>query len=168
MDLLDRFYFVGYVDSALYGHIIDIWLDSFPLEQGESRIEYVAKGGVALVLSRESKQERISRISRWVDQYAKILSEFLTLYNTPSANISQIQTIVLTSLADIKTLLCECMYVAFDIQEYEHKALELLQSQSIEAVRAHSLLEREILDFVREKIGTQSFLELLDSLSGKD
>ena len=60
------------------------------------------------------------------------------------------------------------MYVAFDIQEYEHKALELLQSQSIEAVRAHSLLEREILDFVREKIGTQSFLELLDSLSGKD
>lgn len=168
LDLLDRFYFVGYVDSALYGHIIDIWLDSFPLEQGESRIEYVAKGGVALVLSRESKQERISRISRWVDQYAEILSEFLTLYNTPSANISQIQTIMLTSLADIKTLLCECMYVAFDIQEYEHKALELLQSQSIEAVRAHSLLEREILDFVREKIGTQSFLELLDSLSGKD
>lgn len=42
--LLSRFFFSGYVDSAVYGHILDFWADSFPMEQGESRIEYVAKG----------------------------------------------------------------------------------------------------------------------------
>lgn len=42
--LLPRFFFSGYVDSAVYGHILDFWVDSFPMEQGESRIEYVAKG----------------------------------------------------------------------------------------------------------------------------
>lgn len=47
--LLPRFFFSGYVDSAVYGHILDFWADSFPMEQGESRIEYVAKGrGLAL------------------------------------------------------------------------------------------------------------------------
>lgn len=47
---MQRFYFCGYVDSAIYGHLIDLWLDSFPMEQGESRIEYVAKGKLSLVL----------------------------------------------------------------------------------------------------------------------
>lgn len=49
-DFMQRFYFCGYVDSAIYGHLIDFWLDSFPMEQGESRIEYVAKGKLSLVL----------------------------------------------------------------------------------------------------------------------
>lgn len=49
-EFMQRFYFCGYVDSAVYGHLIDFWLDSFPMEQGESRIEYVAKGKLSLVL----------------------------------------------------------------------------------------------------------------------
>lgn len=49
-EFMQRFYFCGYVDSAIYGHLIDFWLDSFPMEQGESRIEYVAKGKLSLVL----------------------------------------------------------------------------------------------------------------------
>lgn len=49
-EFMQRFYFCGYVDSAIYGHLIDYWLDSFPMEQGESRIEYVAKGKLSLVL----------------------------------------------------------------------------------------------------------------------
>lgn len=51
-DFMCRFYFCGYVDSAIYGHLIDFWLDSFPMEQGESRIEYVAKGKLSLVLAK--------------------------------------------------------------------------------------------------------------------
>lgn len=49
---MSRFYFCGYVNSAIYGHMIDFWLDSFPMEQGESRIEYVAKGNLSLVLAK--------------------------------------------------------------------------------------------------------------------
>ena len=159
-DLLRRFYFTGYVDSTLYGHIIDLWLDSFPLEQGESRIEYVAKGGVALVLSKESRQEREARISRWVAQYAELLTEFLALYND---SVPTSPTITLANLTDIQNVLCNCAYVVFDTQEYERRALELLQNPSLELVRAQSLLEREILDFVRERVGVQSFMELIES-----
>lgn len=50
---MQRFYFCGYVDSSIYGHLIDFWPDSFPMEQGESRIEYVAKGGLSLVLVKD-------------------------------------------------------------------------------------------------------------------
>ena len=157
---MGRFYFPGYVDSSLYGHIIDLWLDSFPLEQGESRIEYVAKGGVALVYAKESRREREERISHWVAQYAELLTEFLTLYNAPAPKS---RIITLTNLTDIQNVLYDCAYVAFDMQEYENKALELLHTPSLELVRAQSLLEREILDFVREKIGVQSFMELIES-----
>lgn len=55
--LLPRFFFSGYVDSAVYGHILDFWVDSFPMEQGESRIEYVAKGrGLSLRYYESAKQ----------------------------------------------------------------------------------------------------------------
>ena len=55
--LLPRFFFSGYVDSAVYGHILDFWADSFPMEQGESRIEYVAKGrGLSLRYYESAKQ----------------------------------------------------------------------------------------------------------------
>lgn len=59
---LQRVHFTGYIDSGIYGHIIDVWLDSFPLEQGESRIEYVAKGGLSIVLSKIPQEQRIEGI----------------------------------------------------------------------------------------------------------
>ena len=123
-------------------------------------IEYIAKGGVALVLSKESRQEREARISRWVAQYAELLTEFLALYND---SVPTSPTITLANLTDIQNVLCNCVYVVFDTQEYERRALELLQNPSLELVRAQSLLEREILDFVRERVGVQSFMELIES-----
>ena len=69
---LERIHFTGYIDSTLYGHIIDIWLDSFPLEQGESRIEYVAKGGLSLMMSKQSKEERTQHLEKWIAQWAAI------------------------------------------------------------------------------------------------
>lgn len=61
-EFLQRVHFTGYIDSGIYGHIIDIWLDSFPLEQGESRIEYVAKGGLSIMMSKIPQEQRIEGI----------------------------------------------------------------------------------------------------------
>lgn len=69
---LKRIYFVGYIDSAIYGHIIDIWLDTFPLEHGESRIEFVAKGGLSLVLSKLSQEAQEAHILSIITKWSKI------------------------------------------------------------------------------------------------
>lgn len=71
-EFLQRVYFTGYVDSGIYGHIIDIWLDSFPLEQGESRIEYVAKGGLSIVLSKIPQEQRIENTKTSLKQWQNI------------------------------------------------------------------------------------------------
>jgi hypothetical protein len=42
--LSDRFLFEGHVDSHIYGHLLDLYLNSFPLRSGEAFTEFQAKG----------------------------------------------------------------------------------------------------------------------------
>lgn len=62
----DRFYFTGQIDSHIYGHVIDLWLDTFPFHQGESRREYVAKGNASVKLWKtpQIKNKKIEEIKK--------------------------------------------------------------------------------------------------------
>lgn len=77
-DLVPRFIFSGYVDSAAYGHVLDFWADSFPMEQGESRIEYVAKSrGVALRHYAMSRAELESMLISQLDETRAIIERII-------------------------------------------------------------------------------------------
>lgn len=56
----ERFYFCGFVDARVYGEIIDMWINTFPLGQGESFNEYLKlkKPFVTLI---EANREWIER-----------------------------------------------------------------------------------------------------------
>ena len=76
--LLPRFFFSGYVDSAVYGHILDFWADSFPMEQGESRIEYVAKGrGLSLRYYTMSAKELESTFAHQLNETRGIIEAII-------------------------------------------------------------------------------------------
>ena len=77
--VLSRFCFTGQIDSAVYGHIIDVWLDSFPMEQGESRIEYIAKDkGLALRYYACDEEEFLSGVGEQVDGVEGVVREVLS------------------------------------------------------------------------------------------
>lgn len=67
-EFMQRFYFCGYVNNVIFGHIIDFWPDSFPMEQGESRIEYVAKGKLSLVLVKDPSKVQKEWVTMAVDE----------------------------------------------------------------------------------------------------
>lgn len=50
----ERFYFTGFVNPHLYGHLIDLYLDTFPLGSGEALNEYLAKEKIAVILLQQN------------------------------------------------------------------------------------------------------------------
>jgi len=51
LGLKDRFIITGWIDPQVYGYVIDIYLNTFPLEGGESVNEFIAKGEDKYVVS---------------------------------------------------------------------------------------------------------------------
>lgn len=145
---IERFIFPGYVNSAIYGNIVDFWLDTFPMEQGESRIEFCAKGGLALTLSRENRQDRQERLNTWLEHQFSLNASMFEPY---------------ASLETLRQIWLEDSCVAYDVQDYISKAnnlLSLSQEQKQELSKNH-LFIRRVYDDYRKMEGIYSFLNVI-------
>jgi len=79
---LNRVIFTGQIDSHMFGWIIDIWPDTFPLRQGQSKNEYIAKGGVVIFMEKYINEA----IKNWyktskIKPFAKDKNEYIKLVN---------------------------------------------------------------------------------------
>lgn len=76
----ERFFMPGFMNPHVYGHIIDIFCNTFPLDQGESFSEFLAKKGAFLnLLNREctfSGELRELKLGKKVLVYCDNLEEF--------------------------------------------------------------------------------------------
>ncbi|PAF43010.1 hypothetical protein [Helicobacter sp. 11S03491-1] len=150
--IIHRFFFPGYVDSRIYGHIIDFWPDSFPMQQGESKVEFNAKGGIILNLSKEDKQERKDRLEKWIEQNNQIIQEECKK-----------EKITLDFLKKIWIEDISC--IAFDRDDYLNKALNILKISQEEKqnLSANRLLIRRIYDHILQIKGIHSFLRAIQN-----
>ncbi|MBI4639157.1 MAG: hypothetical protein HY731_00580 [Candidatus Tectomicrobia bacterium] len=56
LGLSQRFFFEGYVDPHLYGHVIDVALGTFPLDMGYAIDELFAKGKIVILLVQQKEK----------------------------------------------------------------------------------------------------------------
>ena len=94
---LKRVVFTGQVNPHIYGWVIDVWPDSFPLRQGQSKNEFIAKGRLVIF----HKKYINKTIEKWYDKcklkpFANNTNEYIELINNIIKN------------SELKELLIKC------------------------------------------------------------
>ena len=61
-----RFIFTGHINQHVYGWVIDVWPDTFPLPQGNSKNEFQSKNGCVILYKKYYAKEDMDR---WTDYF---------------------------------------------------------------------------------------------------
>ena len=143
LGISDRFYFEGFVNPYIYSHVIDIYLDSFPFNSGESLNQFKYNGGVYIRLYKDS-------IHLEDECFKELNSTFYEKYESAMKN------------KGIDPELVSLEY-AYSIDEYIEKAGIIINNKDIRAKLSYHAVffERYRTNFFNNK-GRMQFLELMD------
>lgn len=124
-----RFYFTGHIDPHLYGEVIDLWLESFPLRNGESLIEYYMKDKAFVCLSPidsdiyiEEKKQFISK-----EEYVVLIDDLIQ--ELKRVDGFDIKTFIKSSYYDNKPTLA--YRTAYDIGMYIDNANKIIRDKEL-------------------------------------
>ncbi len=154
--IMERFYLAGYVNGSIYGHIIDFWADSFPMEQGESRIEYVAKArGLALKLSKQNLEDYEQTLRT---NLAHTKQTIIELEEQIQMRYEEFERL---SFSFRETL-------AFGIEEYIQKAQYIMD---LDSTQLQKLIDKQTKIFevgalLKARLGEQYFLDFCEQCIG--
>lgn len=72
----NRFIFIGKINPHVYGWVIDVWPDTFPLPQGNSKNEFQSKNGCVILYKKYYAKEDMDR---WTDYFKNHNIKYLPL-----------------------------------------------------------------------------------------
>ena len=104
---LKRVVFTGQVNSHIYGWVIDVWPDSFPLGQGQSKDEFIAKKKpVIFHIKRAIKRDNINKVfvAKDDNEYIEFVSKLIK-NKEKRKEIAQLEYKLWFKNSDIKSFL---------------------------------------------------------------
>lgn len=149
LGISERFFMPGFVDPHIYGHIIDLWLETFPLSHGESLLEFrYKKKGVIQLIDEEVLNRYLNEI---LDD--KEIYDFM------------VEVSKLNNRSEIIKFLKDSPFVAFDREDYIEKALFILNHRELldKFVNEDYTIFAGHLD-IKYKKSINFFMRFLDSL----
>lgn len=154
LSILDRFYFPGHIDANIYGHIIDIWLDSFPYSNGESKAEFYYKTDKYAILSMlsQNKEEHSKYINQWYESNKESIDSILKKRDLTKKDFDFYNNDVSLRLQ------------AFDEIDYYNKAIVLIDNYKKEELKKEFLFMKELFLEIFDQIAKDSLKRVFDGL----
>ena len=134
-NLSDRFYFPGFVDTHIYGNIIDLYLDPFPLGGGEALGEFIYKGKPFVAFVPENRRhlyiysDLYILLSDSVDEFKKSSLIQYDLYS--QEDMDTIRKYKYLHPINKNTMIYQDISAAFSKEEYIDIALEFLENEKL-------------------------------------